>query len=719
MITKDNYKVLLLTLIAVLICGSKLFATDYPIVLGSDAAAGEKWAASELSKFLSEIYEADNFPVQATTPKKGDYILLGTFTSAPELKQFVQAETISKEASFIVTHSNTKKQNIGLIAANNTRGVMDAVYSLLEQKLGYSFYLHANAYENVIDEPFSFERWDLTAQTDFKERVVFNWYNFITGVSGWQLEDYKDWIRQSARMRYTTVMLHAYSWSPFHEFSYNGVTKPVLRIQNTQYGALWDNKQTDDIRTLIGGEHFAEEGPVFGPDASKIGFNGVTYENRVAKAKEMMRQVISYAVDTVGMEFNWVIDIDTKYANPQNIIMTLPEDVRIRIHDSYIVRPETEVGYLYFKNMVETIMTDYPGISTLTVWWRANSANLYDGLVNSLGYDHKLNHIPDDWKAEYDAVPDEVKSSVRPDVPTLAPANLYYSKVTKAFRKALNELGHEDVELGYGSWIKANEKYNSFIPANYFQPKEMKAYALEYNMAFNEDSEFRNWLAESGDKRELIVIEWAHHDDGMYLGRPYSVPTNFADKLYESKASGFGVIHWMSRPFDVFFKNLQNQAWSNTLNEPIETTCSKMALDYFGTPQHKQMTNYLVEWMNTAPQFGRETGYLGQTGVKNHENRIALCDKRLSLLNQIDTSSFTTSALNRYKYFFGHEEWMKLFHQSQINWDTELQKQTIYKFIEKASVDGGMNRGEEGLLIQHNIKWLNKQKEHEFMMDGH
>jgi len=35
-----------------------------------------------------------------------------------------------------------------------------------------------------------------------------------------------------------------------------------------------------------------------------------------------------------------------------------------------------------------------------------------------------------------------------------------------------------------------------------------------------------------------------------------------------------------------------------------------------------------------------------------------------------------------------------------------LQKETIHKFIEKASVDGGMTRGEQGLLIQHNLKWL-------------
>ncbi|KAA3661092.1 MAG: hypothetical protein DWQ10_05280 [Calditrichaeota bacterium] len=717
----NNQKPLLFVLITLnlLITAITVRAAEFPIIKSQNADVRENWAATELSIFLSKIYDGDTFPVKTTIPKKGTCILLGTYESMPELNKYIDKALLADTGSFVVTHLKVKKQKMGIIAGNNSRGVLDGVYSLLEQKLGYSFYLHSNASENMIRDPFSFERWDLSAQPEFNERVVFNWYNFITGVSGWNLEDYKDWIRQSARMRFTSVMLHAYSWSPFHQFIYNGETKPVLRIQNTQYGALWDNKQTDDIRTLIGGKRFVDEGPVFGADAGKIGYDGVTLENRVAKAKELMRQVVSYAVDTVGMEFIWAIDIDTGYANPQNVIQTLPEESRIRIHDEYIVRPDTEDGYLYFKNIVQTIMTDYPGISTITAWWRANSAKLYDGFINSLPYDHKLAHIPDDWKAEYDAAPDYVKASVSPKFSTLAPANLYYSKVTGAFRKALDELGFSDVKLGYGSWVKSNEVYNSFVPANYFQNQEVTAYALEYKMTFDHNVPFRKQLFETGKKRNLVVIEWAHHDDGKYLGRPYTPPTNFTDKLNESKASGFGIIHWMTRPFDIFFKNLQNQVWSNTLNESYAKTCEKMALDYFGTSQAKTMNDYLVTWLTTAPQFGRETGYLGQTGVKDFENRINKCNERIAILDQVDTASFTTTALNRWKYFKGHEEWIKLFHQAQQNWDEDLQKETIYKFIEKASVDGDMNRCEEGLLIQHNIKWLNKSKEHKRMMDNH
>ncbi|WP_309016589.1 alpha-glucuronidase family glycosyl hydrolase [Pelagicoccus sp. SDUM812003] len=706
------------TLLLVSLClmiGVHLGAEVIPIVRSEAADVREKWAASELSRFLEEIYEGDRFPVRTKEPKSGGYILLGTHGSVPLLRELVDDSGVTKPGSFVVKRVTNGGREIGVIVGNNSRGTLDGVYALLEQKLGYGFYLHGNAAENADSGPFSFDKWDLAASPEFQERLVFNWYNFISGVSAWNLDDYKKWIRQSARMRYTSVMLHAYSWSPFHAFSYNGETKPVLRIQNTQYGPLWDNKQTEDIRKLIGGELFEDEGPIFGADVSKVGFDGVTLENRVARAKAMMREVVDYAVNTVGMEFNWVIDVDTGYANPQNVIMTLPEKDRIRMWDRYVARPDTEEGYLYYKNMIETIISDYPGITNLTVWWRANSGTKYDGMVNPLPFDDKLARLPDEWHEEYKAAPDDAIGPDTEQFPTVAPANLFYAKVTEAFRNALDELGRSEVKLGYGSWIRSNEEYTSFFPANYFQDEELTAYALEYNMKFDTNEAFRERLRRYGEKRNLVVIEWAHHDDGMYLGRPYTPPTDFADKLHESRAHGFGVIHWMTKPLDVFFKNLQNQIWSDSLNESYLQTCEKVAYDYFGPTQAEQMANYLAEWWTTAPQFGRETGLLGQTNVGDFDDRIAGCERRIALLEAVDTSGFSGEALARWRFFKGHEEWIALFHQAQRDWDLELQKATILKYIEKGTAEGPMTRGEEGILIQHNLKWLDTEKEHKRM----
>jgi hypothetical protein len=73
----------------------------------------------------------------------------------------------------------------------------------------------------------------------------------------------------------------------------------------------------------------------------------------------------------------------------------------------------------------------------------------------------------------------------------------------------------------------------------------------------------------------------------------------------------------------------------------------------------------------------------------------------------VDTGKLSEAALKRWKFFKGHEEWIRLFHLAQKSKDPELRKQAILKYVEMASVDGGMTRGEKGLLIQHNLKWLN------------
>lgn len=38
-----------------------------------------------------------------------------------------------------------------------------------------------------------------------------------------------------------------------------------------------------------------------------------------------------------------------------------------------------------------------------------------------------------------------------------------------------------------------------------------------------------------------------------------------------------------------------------------------------------------------------------------------------------------------------------------FNW---YKMEAIHKYVEATSYDGGMTRGEKGILIQHNLKWL-------------
>ena len=113
-------------------------------------------------------------------------------------------------------------------------------------------------------EPFSFSDWQLADKPLVRDRLVFDWHNFLSGCSTWNLPDWQSWIRQSQKMRYNAVMVHAYGNNPMVSFSFNGKTKPVGYLSTTVQGRDWSTMHVNDVRRLWGGEVFDQ--PAFGAD---------------------------------------------------------------------------------------------------------------------------------------------------------------------------------------------------------------------------------------------------------------------------------------------------------------------------------------------------------------------------------------------------------------------------------------------------------------------
>ena len=101
------------------------------------------------------------------------------------------------------------------------------------------------------------------------ERLIFNWHNFLSGCSAWNLEDWQQWITQAERLRFNTIMVHAYGNNPMFSFSLNGETKPTGSLTNTRTGRDWGTENVLDVRKIVGGEGLFS-GPVFGADASMV-----------------------------------------------------------------------------------------------------------------------------------------------------------------------------------------------------------------------------------------------------------------------------------------------------------------------------------------------------------------------------------------------------------------------------------------------------------------
>jgi hypothetical protein len=678
-----------------------------PVVVSANASGPERIAAAELADYLHRLYPATTLVVSAELPAAGPAILVGSVVSDPSLKEYLGGADLAAPESYAVAVADRGGREVAVVAGADARGTIYGVYALLE-KLGCGFYLSYDALPPARQEALTFRGWQIADRPLVRDRLVFDWHNFLSGCSTWNLPDWQRWAAQSQKMGYNAIMVHAYGNNPMVSFTFNGKTKPVGYLSTSVRGRDWSTMHVNDVRRLWGGEVFSQA--AFGADAA-LG----PEEKRAEAARQLMQGVFAYA-GRRAMEVFFADDVDTISANPQELIATLPPDARFATGGKngafWLANPDTPEGYRYYKAQVAALLADYPQITCLVVWFRNGGTPWMD---------LKAAEMPARWREEYNAA----------IARTPAAAKFWHShnmfaigKITRAFERALKELGHERVRLAAGTWNFA------FLPgADLFLPPGIPLIGLDYGV-LHDDSKLgapakRRALAEVGAHRPLVPVIWAQHDDGNYIGRPYTPFAEFHAKLSEAKASGFGIIHWTTRPLDIFFTSHAKQVWQHTLDQPLRATCDDMAAKSFGAPAREKMGEYLQRWVTDAPKFARETGerFIDRP-LAGAEEAVAGCRRRLKLIEAADAAPPAPEQRDRLRYFKGLEEFIAAFHQTQAvfeNADALLKKgdlagaraamapcrpeQVIEQFARFASL-GGITRGEAGLVVSMNTRWL-------------
>ena len=640
------------------------------LVVPPTAHPVEKLAASELAAYLPRIYPAEKYTVTDREPSSGLSITFVRGGEDPE--------------SFSVRSSGGR----AVIASGGPRGALFAVYTLLE-KLGCGFYLSYETLPPARHERLRLDDWDLTDAPLFRDRIVFNWHNFLSSASTWEFEDWQRYIDNSLRMRFNDLMVHAYGNNPMFTFRFAGMTKPVGYLATTRSGRDWGTQHVNDVRRLIGGELFSD--PVFGASIAKV-----EESRRADAARELMQRVFSHAARK-GMGVTFALDVDTASANPPEMIATLPASARIASGKYQLANPDTPEGYAFYKAQADQLLAAYPQITRLAVWFRNNRTPWTD---------IRLEEFPAAWKREFKGEP--------ADAPMFA-----IGKLVHAFGRALKESGHGDVELAAGSW-----RLDFLKSADLYLPREATLLPLDWATVFDTAAGQRALRAvRSG--RKLVPIVWAHHDDRTYIGRPYTPYVNFSTLLRNSGASGFGIIHWTTRPLDLYFKSTVAQSWSATRDQPLEETCEAMAVRSFGESAREAGRDYLFSWVTEGPMFGRETSDrfmdvpLADPAAHMKKSRV-----RSEMLSRIDRAALTPDGRSRLDYFQHYEDFIYSFFETHTALEraqahlksgdyekarAELRRtkpdDAIRAYV-RAARSGAITPGEKALAISLNLRWL-------------
>ena len=667
-------------------------ADSVVVVVGPNASSPEKIAAEELVGYLRRMYPRQPFRVGAALPPTGRCILLGTIKTNPALGRYVAAERVAARESFVVTVAREGTREIATIVGADPQGCVYGTYAILE-KLGCGFYLSFDSVPEPKSQAFSFTGWELCDAPLAADRIVFNWHNFLSGCTGWNLADWQRWIAQSQKMRFNTIMVHAYGNNPMFTYAFNGRTKAVGYLTSTAKGRDWGTEHVNDVRRLVGGQVFA--GPVFGSDAAIV-----PDEKRVDAVQSLMKQVFAAAAQR-GMHVIFALDVDTPSSNPQELIRTLPESARFKAGSLWLAAPDVPDGYAYYKTQAETLLKLYPQIDRLAIWIR-NGKTPWTELT--------LNELPPRWQAEFKS-----RVAKEPELAKLrdAPGRFALGKVIAAFQRALEELDRKDVRLLSGSWL-----FDWMRAADPFYPAGVPFLPLDYEVLHGKSEldtpERRAATRQLAARRPIIPIVWAHHDDGAYLGRSFTPFENFRSKLADSGGTSYGIIHWTTRPLDLYFKSLSQQVWSATKNRPLRATCDEMASRCFGAPAGGE---YLHAWLTGAPAFSRETtDFFVDHALSNVAEVVAGCRQRLGLLDGLDTAKTA--------YWRGLEEFTEKFYQTESiyqqacealrNDDFEsfravvaaCQPEAVIEQYVRTSSVGGIGQSERGSVVSINLRWL-------------
>lgn len=649
---------------------------------------------NELADYLRKTWPDEQFELSDQRPEKGRMVVLELAPEVfPENGEAFEVRGLGNELT---------------IKGATYRALSYGVTGFLKD-LGWRFYLSFEL-PPADPKPLRFSEVEIINTPLKDRRILFNWHNFLSGCTGWDLEQWQQWINMGVKTGYNMIMVHAYGNNPMHAFSFNGQTKQPGYLTTTLKGRDWGTQHVNDVRLLAGGELFSDA--EFGSKAAKV-----PEEDRVNAATDLMQKVFRFA-GKKEMDVCFALDVDTWMSNPQNIINTLPREALITIGGYNTVNPDHPEGKKYYRAQLEKLFSDYPEIDMLAAWMRQPVKNPGLGSIWLL---HESSTLPETWKKEYFEIlrkHPEIKDE-RP-----YPGIFAISKIVKTFREILDEI-KPGTELALGSWRLYYPKQ-----ADPFMPEYCSFIPLDWEVVFDRDTVIQE-LTEVGKNRKLYPVVWAHHDDHRYVGRPYIPFAKFNDLLDRSNAPGYGVIHWTTHPLDLLFTNYENQVWANSVNEPWETTIRNysIALQLENDPR---LTEYFMKWYTEAPMFGRETSdhflVLNQDyyleGYSSSLEAIQKAEERLTLLQQIDRDALTVQGKREVEYQEGMEKFILSFFNDHhfghlafqalkegkpkdaVAYVEKIRPEETIKIFAETIGNYGATKGELGLLVSLQLRWL-------------
>ena len=252
------------------------------IVIGPDAPEMERFAASELGRYLRECFGAEVSIGREAVDSAEVLFLVGSPATNPAVRRATALRAFPKvsDQGLVLRRLRQRGRRSFLVGGGSPRATLWSVYELAE-RWGVRFLLHGDVIprrralwlpdvNDVIEPEFPIRQW----------RVV---NDFACGPESWGIADYQPVLDQLAKLKFNRIYVYTYAYQPFLQFACREVTR--------NSGTLWFGFRYPITDDMIGRDLFDDRAEFWNPDLPV----GGEYKELAAAATEHVRRIMCYA----------------------------------------------------------------------------------------------------------------------------------------------------------------------------------------------------------------------------------------------------------------------------------------------------------------------------------------------------------------------------------------------------------------------------------------
>ena len=233
---------------------SSVRATSIELVIAEKADKLERFAASELQRYLDGLFGESVAVVSAPSQMAEAFFFLGTLPHHPARALEKSVFPKLSDQGFVLRSMKCVNKPAIAIVGGSPAATMWGVYELVE-RYGVRYLLTGDVYPGK-QQDFYLPKIDQVFEPTFRARWFKTMGDFAMGMEGWGIADYRPFIDQLAKLRFNRIRVGSGPSQPFLDLQIKGVKRETATLW---YGDRFPITPDMPGRKLFGDEKESEK----------------------------------------------------------------------------------------------------------------------------------------------------------------------------------------------------------------------------------------------------------------------------------------------------------------------------------------------------------------------------------------------------------------------------------------------------------------------------